>query len=316
MGALCRLRGKPFSGRYVSVDVNGLRHTWNMPATRPLEIYVFGGSTMWGQGARDDYTIPSALSKMLAEVFPSRVRVTNFGQLGFVNTQEMISLFRELQRGSRPDIVIFYDGYNDTFAAFQNQVARVPQNEGHRIKEFNILNRSRSRDFYWEVLKRSNIYNLMEGAHTKLFGTKPLPALSPEKQSQLVTDVLQNYSMNKTIVELVGEKIGFISCFYWQPTPHTRENRNHFEELWLRDRAQGSFFEDVYAAVKRSPLETNVSFHDISDVFRGHEGTLYIDEAHTTERGNEIIARRMFQDVAPLVARQIAPRQSQTEVLI
>jgi lysophospholipase L1-like esterase len=309
-------RGKPFSGRYVNVDVNGLRHTWNMQATQPLEIYVFGGSTLWGQGARDDYTIPSALSKMLAEVFPSRVRVTNFGQLGYVNTQEMIALFRELQHGSRPDIAIFYDGYNDTFAAFQNRVAGVPQSEQNRIKEFNILNRSRSRDLYWEVLKRSNLYNLMEGVHTKLFGTKPLPPLSPEMQNQLAADVLQNYSMNKTIIESVAQTTGFISCFYWQPTPYTRPNRNRFEESWLRDAAQELFFEEVYAAVRRSSLETNASFHDISDVFQGHEGTLYIDEAHTTERGNEIIARRIFQDVAPLVAREIARRQSKTGGLI
>ena len=177
---------------------------------------------MWGTGARDDYTIPSALSKMLAQVFPSRVRVTNFGQGGYVNTQEMILLFRELQRGSRPDILIFYDGYNDTFAAFQNRAAGMPQNENKRIQEFNILNRSRTRDFFWEVLKRSNLYNLMEGVHTKLFGTKPLPPLSPEMQSQLVVGVLKNYSMNKTIVKAVAEKMGFLPVFYWQPSPYTR----------------------------------------------------------------------------------------------
>ena len=266
---------------------------------------------MWGTGARDDYTIPSALSKMLAQVFPSRVRVTNFGQGGYVNTQEMILLFRELQRGSRPDILIFYDGYNDTFAAFQNRAAGMPQNENKRIQEFNILNRSRTRDFFWEVLKRSNLYNLMEGVHTKLFGTKPLPPLSPEMQSQLVVGVLKNYSMNKTIVEAVAEKMGFLPVFYWQPTPYTRTNRNDFEESWLKDPAQEHFFDDVYAAVRRSPLETNGSFHDISDIFQGYVGTLYIDYAHITERGNEIIARRMFQDVRPLVAREIARRQSQ-----
>jgi hypothetical protein len=309
-------RHKPFSGRYVNLDVHGLRRTWNLPATQSVEIYMFGGSTMWGQGARDDYTIPSALSKMLAQIFPSRVRITNFGQLGYVNTQEMIFLFRELQHGSRPSIVIFYDGYNDTYAAFQNREAGVPQNEQIRIREFNILNRSRTPDFFWEVLKRSNLYNLIEGAHTKLFRTKPLPLLLPETQSQLVADVLQNYSMNKTIIEAVANNTGFVPLFYWQPTPYTRANRNRFEESWLRDPAEGLFFKDVYAAVRHSPLETNASFHDIGDVFQGFEGTLYIDFAHTTERGNEIIARRMLQDVVPLVARQIARQESQTEGLI
>jgi len=35
-------REKPFSGRYVNLDGNGLRRTWNTPATQPVEIYVFG----------------------------------------------------------------------------------------------------------------------------------------------------------------------------------------------------------------------------------------------------------------------------------
>jgi hypothetical protein len=309
-------REKPFSGRYVNLDVNGLRHTWNAQSTQPVKIWMFGASTMWGTGARDDYTIPSALSKMLAKVFPSRIQVTNYGTTGYVSTQEIIYMLRELQQGRRPDIAIFYDGYSDTFAAFQNRTAGVPQNENNRIREFNILSRSRTRDFFWEVLKRSNLYNLMEGVHTKLLGTKPLPPLSPEMQSQLVVGVLQNYSMNKTIVELIAEKMGFLPLFYWQPTPYTRTNRNDFEESWVKDPAQKHFFEDAYAAVRRSPLETNGSFHDISDVFEGYVGTLYIDYAHITERGNEIIARRMFQDVGPLVAREIARRQSQAGGLI
>ena len=45
----------------------------------------------------------------------------------------MILLFRELQPGSRPDILYFDDGYNDTFAAFQNRAAGMPQNENKRI---------------------------------------------------------------------------------------------------------------------------------------------------------------------------------------
>src|SRR3954451_8179244 len=120
---------------------------------------MFGGSTLCGIGARDHYTIPSFLSKMLTQAFPERIRVTNYGTTGFVNTQEMILLIRELQRGCRPQIVIFYDGYNDTFSAFQNRIAGIPLNEDNRVAEFNILQSSRTRDLFLAALKRSNIYN-------------------------------------------------------------------------------------------------------------------------------------------------------------
>ena len=160
-------RYKPFSGRYVNLGTNGLRHTWNTPAAEPVEIWVFGGSTTWGTGARDDYTIPSALSKMLAQAFPARVHITNYGTTGYVNTQEMIFLFRELQQGRRPNIAIFYDGINDTYTAFQNRVAGVSSNEYNRVEEFNILRPFRSRAFFLEVLKRSNLYNLLKGIRTE-----------------------------------------------------------------------------------------------------------------------------------------------------
>ena len=128
--------------------------------------------------------------------------------------------------------------------------------------------------------------------------------------------MLQCYTVNKEIIEAAGEKMQFTSLFFWQPTPYTRTNRNDFEESWLKDPAQRRFIEDAYAAIRRSPLETSASFHDISNVFQGYAGTLYMDSAHVTERGNEIIARRMFQDVAPLVAREVARRQSQAGDLI
>jgi lysophospholipase L1-like esterase len=303
----------PFAGRYVNIDADGRRRTWNLRANQPVEIYMFGGSTMWGIGSRDDYTIPSALSRMLTQVFPGRIRVTNYGTTGFVSTQEMILLMRELQRGCRPRIVIFYDGYNDTFSAFQNRKAGIPLNEQNRATEFNILQSSRTRDLFLAALKRSNLYNLVRDTHDKLSGPKQPPSLPAKMENKLAPDIFYYYTMNSDIIDAIGDKMRFSSLFYWQPTPYTRTNRNQFEESWLTDRAQEKFFSEVYTSVKHSPLQTRTSFHDISDVFRGYDGTLYVDFAHTTERGNEIIARRMFQDVAPLIEQEIADRNGSSQ---
>ena len=57
-----------------------------------------------------------------------KVEITNFGQSGRVSTQEVIDLFLQLQKSNTPNIVIFYDGINDTFSAFQNGISGVPQN--------------------------------------------------------------------------------------------------------------------------------------------------------------------------------------------
>jgi len=86
---------------------------------------------MWGWGARDDHTIASHLSKWL-HARGYRVQVTNYGQFGYVSTQEAITLLRCLHRGERVDIALFYDGINEVFASAMNAVAGLPQNEWRR----------------------------------------------------------------------------------------------------------------------------------------------------------------------------------------
>ncbi|MER3445854.1 MAG: hypothetical protein C4291_03015 [Candidatus Dadabacteria bacterium] len=85
---------------------------------------MFGGSTMWGTEARDDFTIPSILSKKLWRR-GIRCDIVNFSGSGYVSTQEVIALLIELQRGNIPNLVIFYDGINDTYSAYQhNSISR------------------------------------------------------------------------------------------------------------------------------------------------------------------------------------------------
>lgn len=301
-------RHNSVSGTYLNVDRDGIRRTWNMPATAPIEIYMFGGSTMYGIGARDDFTIPSCLSKMLAQEFAGRVHVTNYGQLGYVNTQEMITLLREVQAGKRPDVVIFYDGYNDTYSAWEQLVAGISANEFNRRAEFNILNPIRAHDFYLEVLKRSHVYKIMQALRNRVAGGKRASVLPPEKETQLVGDVIRIYQANATMIQSAGKTMGFNSVFYWQPSVDSRTNLTPYEQSWRAvsyvEAAHG-FFTNTFAAVNHSSLAADPSFHDISDLFNAYEGTFYIDYAHTTERGNEIIARRMYRDVVPLLKQRI-----------
>jgi hypothetical protein len=137
-------RRKPFKGRHINIGENGLRYTENGPTahtgTDVIEIFMFGGSTLWGHGARDGFTIASNLSRFLRERAGLRVNVTNFGEGGYVSTQEVVALLLELRNRNVPDMVIFYDGINEVFAALQTGQAGIPQNEFNREIEFNILN--------------------------------------------------------------------------------------------------------------------------------------------------------------------------------
>ena len=138
-------RRVPFEGRYVNIDERGIRRTANAPHPgegigESTRIFMFGGSTLWGTGARDDYTIPSYVSREL-EAQGFRVEVTNFGEAGYVSTQEVIALLRQLQEGNIPDLVVCYDGANDVYSTYQQGRGGRPQNEFQREREFNLTRR-------------------------------------------------------------------------------------------------------------------------------------------------------------------------------
>jgi len=98
-------RRAPFTGAYINVDAHGHRRTWRAPAapgaTAPLRVFVFGGSTVWGTGVRDDHTVPSELARYLGE-HGVVADVENFGETGYVSTQDVVSLLRALHRGDVP----------------------------------------------------------------------------------------------------------------------------------------------------------------------------------------------------------------------
>lgn len=141
-------RRRPFTGRYINVDAAGRRRTWNReaPGDRPTEIVAFGGSTLWGNGARDENTIPSYVSRLLDES-GHRTRVTNYGELGFVSTQNLVSLMLELQAGRVPGVVFCYDGVNDVVATLQSREAGLPQLSNRLSSTMNRL----YRDYYRSV---------------------------------------------------------------------------------------------------------------------------------------------------------------------
>jgi hypothetical protein len=138
--------GVPLRSDYINIDTNGFRSTWKdkrIPdGSRPIRVFFFDGSTVWGQGVRDDHTIPSLLAQHLASQLSDRVEVFNFGQIGYVSTQELFLLEEQLRNRNVPDIVIFYDGANDVHSAFDNKIPGWTNNEATRAREFNLLNRS------------------------------------------------------------------------------------------------------------------------------------------------------------------------------
>jgi len=293
---------RPFKGRYINVDQNGRRATWNRDqegAPGSIRIALFGGSTMWGTGARDEFTIPSYISKMLAEKYPQRFNIVNYGQDGYVSTQEVITLLREIQKDNIPDIVVFYDGYNEVYTGIQSGAAGSPMNEDNRMREFNILHPTRTRDFYLEALSRTNTFQLLQGLRAGLSPDAVADPLKDRDNDTLARDVVKVYFRNVEAVNAVKKEFGMVVHFFWQPSVYTRTHPTETEQSIIRASGHvASFYQRAHEEMKQVQRNAGpANFRDISNVLDGYAGTAYIDTVHATELANEKVAREIVSDL-------------------
>lgn len=299
-----------FSGELINVDARGLRRTSNDASCGPSStmVFVFGGSTVWGTGARDDFTIPSFLARILGDRRSNPVCVVNFGQPGYVSSQELIALTIELRDGARPALAIFYDGDNDAFAAMQTGAAGAPENEEHRRREFNL--RTRPGDMFVlsieRLAARSGLYRLAQTVGEKL--PRPVAsaagaASSDPNADDLAARVAALYIGNVHLIETLAQAYGFRALFYWQPLVFDKSHRTGYEAAEAaRDASFARFWRRVRRAIKTAPpLAADGNFSDLGDLLADRRDPLFIDFAHVSEQGNALIAERIGRDAGPML---------------
>jgi lysophospholipase L1-like esterase len=260
---------------------------------------MFGGSTLWGYGARDEFTIPSLVSKKLAARVPTAPWVVNLGETGYVTTQEVITLMLELRKGNVPDLAVFYDGVNDAWAAFQSGVAGMPQNELNRIIEFNSRERLNLRGGF---VQKSGLYRFARGLSGSI-GSGGVGAASRRRflDPALANAVVDTYVGNVRLVKALARDYGFQVVFFWQPTIYSKKILSPDEERWrlTGSRRQGApaFAEEYRAfneAFKQRMKSARIDdVYDLSDTFANEARTIYIDRFHMSEIGNNAVAEAM-----------------------
>lgn len=293
---------REYHSKYTNVDSRGVRKTWNPEYSHgtPATIYVFGGSTVWGTGVRDDYTIPSHLSKLLNNNGYDFI-VYNYGDTGYTFTQEIIRLILLLREGYRPTYVIFYDGFNDVYGAYQSGTAGTTTNLSITREK---LKKKSNRKLIW-----TGITGIFENDCMIYKAVKKM--LAPFSQQQKFQEVASNYSEEEIkalsdgiseyyiksmeLLDHLSKAYGFEYICFWQPTIYVEKTLTSEEEKVdprVDDKALGNAYRCTIAslAVKSPPR-----FFDISDALSERTKSCYIDFVHLSEEGNELVATKIFQ---------------------
>lgn len=310
-------RQRPFQGEHINIDADGIRRTASAaPVTgasgRPLRIFMFGGSTMWGSGARDAFTIPSILARRL-QAEGVAATVVNMGEVGYVSTQEVIGLLLRLQKGDVPDLVIFYDGVNDTYSAFQQQIAGLPHNEFNRVVEFNLARPShfwrRRQLVLGDAAARLSSVRLLRSLvggtdQEQQIGVRPplLEHLASNDYANLPGAVIARYRGSVELVKAWAAHYRFRALFYWQPTIFDKPALTAYERTERARHAEmAPFFRETSDALGRSPAPGR-DVHDLSGIFADVALPMYVDWCHLGESGNDAIAARMARDLLQVIA--------------
>ncbi len=307
-------RQRPFEGRTIHVDAAGRRQTWRSSetakASEPVpRIYLLGGSTVWGVGARDEGTIPSALARELNRR-GIRAEVVNLAEIGHVGTQQALALQLALRGGERPDLVVAIDGVNDVLAAYQNGVPGWPQNEANRRREFAATRTvtALAVEITRRLLADSALLRLAQAVGARLrtgagaVATFAPPADTGRSLSQQAAGILAIEAENRAWIRNLGERFGFDCQFYRQPVLFTKRSLRPFEQ---EERAKYAAFAPLYEAVEEQARAAGEPLC-LGPVLDEEPGLVYLDFCHLTESANA----RLAAAIADAVAAALADRGS------
>jgi lysophospholipase L1-like esterase len=298
-------RRAPFTGKFININRDGIRLTPGADCSaNSYKVFTFGGSTMWGTGSPDWGTIPAYLQSGLKSLTTKPVCVVNFGESAWVSTQSVIQLMLELQSGNVPALVIFYEGANDVYAAYQS--GRATHQNNNQIAD--KLNKGNSPPplpplVAW-IKSTSSFYVL-----NRLMATlRPKPRDSTNlinyktmgiDTATLTDSMVETYIGNYEIVNALAQKYGFEALFFWQPQIAVGEKSLTNEELEMRrelDPVVVEFYQSVYHRVQQVAKKYE-NFYYIADTFDSANSQIYIDQVHVTPVGNQLIAERIFREI-------------------
>jgi len=301
-------RRVPFKGKTVNIDPQGVRLTPGADCSaNSYRVFAFGGATMWGTGSPDWGTIPAYLQAGLEALRGKPVCVVNFGETGFVFTQEVIQLLLELQAGNVPHLVLFYDGINDVYAAYQSGRAGVHENldpigakfEGGSPRIRFSVPPNWLETLYTFSLLKSLVAKLGVEAQNS---PKPLTYETRGIDAATLSNwIVQNYLGNYELVSALAQKYGFNYLLFWQPVisigekPLTREEQT-MKRLLESQRGLSKLYDVVY---RRMELESSRSknLYYLGHIFDKHNSQIWIDEWHITPAGNQLVAQKMLDAV-------------------
>jgi hypothetical protein len=292
-------RRAPYQAALISIDQNGVRQTLHTRCDGATPtIWMYGDSVMWGAGVPDADTIASLIA-LDYEKAGKPVCVVNYAEKGWSNTQEVVALMEQLKHAARkPDLVLFYDGGTEAFAAYQNGRADVHSNFSS-FKNF-LDSWGTAHEAGFSYIEQTNTYRLLQ----KISGRTPLRSKRnqtpkpPFDMQVLSSEVVENYQQNINFVNLLAKQYGFRPVFVFYPNlavGHKQLTPYEQRVLQLTDQEYPDLRPMYQAVYAKSREIQSPDFYNLSDIVDNQSETMYVGISHMKAEGDQIVSDRLFQ---------------------
>jgi len=261
-------------------------------------IFVLGGSTGFGSGSTSDETaIPGFLQKKFNEAnLNVRVEVINAGISAFESFAETYYIKSKLIH-FEPDLFIAYGGANDAWVK-----GSEVDSDGNIIEPKKIDDTPEEE----EQIFTFGDYPIYRTPFVLRYILKDNTVSPINYTTNVISPELVSLWKNRwnEICEL-GKNEGFDTMITIQPMIGNGKKPYSSAELTmygdgLRFRPPAQNFQGMVDSLKELD-KTCTKTADLRDTFENITQTVYFDQAHMTDFGNEIIAQKLFELSLPII---------------
>lgn len=279
---------------YKSKHVNIIQDEWGLPLrytpTSPnvenfpvVRIFVFGGSTTFGQFVADEHTWPAFLQEILSQQvrnfgYRVHIQVYNYGRNYYYPTQEMILFLDLLRSGHRPGLAIFMDGLN--WGRAQDYPSLTQEFEERFAKVQFSQSPSLLQRLDWiPVIKFVLLLKNKETGEKKATPYRKYKKKKIPNEEFIRSHVINRFQQSLEITKRIGDYYNVQTLFFLQPNAVIDAD---FERIQLKGKKakiieSQTIAKDLYATLKN---DTNYIY--LEDLFTqwGPEKFALIDQAH------------------------------------
>ncbi len=293
-------REKERNQEFVSVSKYGNRCNKNNikkcegPTGGKNEIWVFGGSSTFGYGLKNDETISASLEKII-----SGKKVINFGQGYFNSTQNRIFFQNLLSYFPEPASAIFFEGFND----FRNEhllayeylgVSSLSKHFKELIETKEISSSKRFKQWLRNRFDRLNFVRLYKQLTDSEIKYNQINVEKIKNENKMYYTLIKKLENNLKINKVIGDKFSINVINVMEPIGLS-------ENSYSSSSLPSDYLRDINNLLKHhkkiyNKIENNPDFFinvDLNLINFQIEDKMFIDRAHFSREFSKKIAEEV-----------------------